>query len=89
VQNSLGAELHSELDGRKIGAIFRKGMDKNINSYSDFYDNGHEKNTGLAGYLRERNASELVSCGLAADVCVNFTIRDALKDHRKQRLPSL
>ncbi len=80
VQNSPGAEFHPELDARKIEAIFRKGMDKNIDSYSGFYDNGHEKNTGLAGYLRERNAGELFFCGLAADVCVNFSILDALKE---------
>ena len=80
VQNSPGAEFHPELDVLKIEAIFRKGMDKNIDSYSGFYDNGHEKNTGLAGYLRERNANELFFCGLAADVCVNFSIMDALRE---------
>ncbi len=80
VQNTTGAELHQELNTGKIEALFRKGMDKNIDSYSGFYDNGHEKNTGLAGYLRERKASELYFCGLAADVCVQFTIKDALKE---------
>ena len=80
IQNSPGAEFHTELDARKVEAIFRKGMDKNIDSYSGFYDNGHEKNTGLTGYLRERNAGELYFCGLAADVCVNFSIQDALKE---------
>ncbi len=80
VHNTKGAELHRELTSEKIEAIFRKGMDRNIDSYSGFYDNGHEKNTGLAGYLRERNAGELYFCGLAADVCVQFTIKDALKE---------
>ncbi len=80
VQNTKGAELHQGLNTRKIEAIFRKGMDKNIDSYSGFYDNGHKKNTGLAGYLRERNAGDLYFCGLAADVCVQFTIKDALKE---------
>ncbi len=80
VQNSLGAELHPELDARKVEAIFRKGMDKNIDSYSGFYDNGHEKNTGLTGYLREPSSLDLHFCGLAADVCVNFSIQDALKE---------
>jgi nicotinamidase/pyrazinamidase len=80
VQNSLGAEFSPELDTRKVEAIFRKGMDRNIDSYSGFYDNGHVKNTGLAGYLRERNARELYFCGLAADVCVQFSIKDALKE---------
>ena len=80
VQNTKGAEFHPELDTQKVEAFFRKGMDKSIDSYSGFYDNGHEKNTGLAGYLRERNANDLYFCGLAADVCVTFSIQDAIKE---------
>jgi nicotinamidase/pyrazinamidase len=80
VQNTTGAEFHPRLDTRKVEAIFRKGMDPDIDSYSGFYDNQHEKNTGLTGYLRERNAGELFFCGLAADVCVQFSIWDALKE---------
>jgi nicotinamidase/pyrazinamidase len=80
VQITHGADFHPDLDARKIEAIFRKGMDENIDSYSAFYDNGHKKNTGLAGYLQERNANELFFCGLAADFCVNFSIRDALRE---------
>lgn len=80
VQNSDGADFHHDLKMKKVEAIFRKGMDKEIDSYSGFFDNGHEKNTGLAGYLRERKANELYFCGLAADVCVQFSIKDALKE---------
>ena len=80
VQNSDGADFHPDLKMKKVEAIFRKGMDKEIDSYSGFYDNGHEKNTGLAGYLRERKANELYFCGLAADVCVQFSVKDALEE---------
>ncbi|MGF1584410.1 MAG: bifunctional nicotinamidase/pyrazinamidase [Bacteroidales bacterium] len=80
VQKSKGADFHPDLDMAKVEAVFRKGMDKFIDSYSGFYDNGHEKSTGLAGYLRERKATELWFCGLAADVCVQFSITDALKE---------
>jgi nicotinamidase/pyrazinamidase len=55
-------------------------MDPEIDSYSGFYDNGHKKSTGLAGYLREKGATELYFCGLAADVCVYYSIKDALKE---------
>lgn len=81
VQNSKGAEFHPELKTAKIEAIFRKGMDPEIDSYSGFYDNGHKKSTGLAGYLREKGATELYFCGLAADVCVYYSIKDALKEN--------
>ena len=80
VQNSKGAEFHPELNTTKIETIFRKGMDSEIDSYSGFYDNGHKKSTGLAGYLREKGATELYFCGLAADVCVYYSIKDALKE---------
>jgi len=80
VMNSWGAELHKALHTKKIEAIFRKGMDREIDSYSGFYDNGHKKNTGLKGYLRERKADKLYFCGLAADVCVQFSIRDAIDE---------
>ena len=80
VQNTSGAAFHPEVETHKIEAIFRKGMDREIDSYSGFYDNGHKKNTGLAGYLRERKVSELYFCGLAADVCVWFSLQDAHKE---------
>lgn len=80
VQNTSGAELHPKLDAGVIEAIFRKGMDPEIDSYSGFYDNGHKKSTGLAGYLREKGAKDLYFCGLAADICVYYSILDALED---------
>lgn len=79
VQGSAGAELHGELDMRRVEAIIRKGMDPDIDSYSGFYDNGHRKSTGLAGLLRDKGATELHVCGLAADICVYYTLMDALK----------
>jgi len=80
VQNTSGAAFHPDVKTDKIEAIFRKGMDREIDSYSGFYDNGHKKNTGLAGYLRERKTSELYFCGLAADVCVWYSLKDAHKE---------
>ncbi|WP_031425889.1 bifunctional nicotinamidase/pyrazinamidase [Flavimarina sp. Hel_I_48] len=80
VQNTQGSELHPELQTSKIEAIFRKGTDHSVDSYSGFYDNAHIKSTGLAGYLREKGAKELYFCGLAADFCVFYSILDALEE---------
>ncbi len=80
VQGTKGAEFHPDLKSGPIEAVFRKGMDPEIDSYSGFYDNGHKKSTGLAGYLKEKGASELYFCGLAADICVYFSLIDALKE---------
>lgn len=78
VQGSHGAEFHHDLALKRVEAIFRKGMDPAIDSYSGFYDNGHKKSTGLAGYLKERGAQSVYLCGLAGDYCVYFTAKDAL-----------
>ncbi|HZL12463.1 MAG TPA: bifunctional nicotinamidase/pyrazinamidase [Prolixibacteraceae bacterium] len=80
VQGTKGAEFHPQLETNKISAIFRKGINPEIDSYSGFYDNGHQQSTGLAGYLRDKGVKELYFCGLAADICVYFTIKDALAE---------
>lgn len=78
VQGTRGAELADTLRQERIEAIFRKGIDPTIDSYSGFYDNGRRKNTGLHGYLQNRDVTEVHICGLAADFCVYFTAMDAL-----------
>ena len=79
VQASHGAALCEALDQKQIEAIFRKGMDPEIDSYSAFFDNGMKKATGLEGYLKDRKVDEIHICGLAADFCVMATAKDALK----------
>ena len=80
VQGTEGAKFHPGLNTEKFEAIFRKGTDKTIDSYSAFYDNGHLKSTGLTGYLKEKEITQLYVCGLAADICVYFSIIDALQE---------
>ncbi len=78
VQGSRGAEFHPQLKMERVEAVFRKGMDPEIDSYSGFYDNGHKKSTGLTGYLQERKVRSVYVCGLAGDYCVYYTAKDAL-----------
>ncbi|MCU7693409.1 bifunctional nicotinamidase/pyrazinamidase [Haoranjiania flava] len=79
VQETTGAAFADTLNTSKIEAIFRKGMDRHIDSYSGFYDNGKLKSTGLADYLKGRNVNSVDVCGLAADYCVYFTAMDSLE----------
>ena len=79
VQGSRGADFHPQLQMERVEAIFRKGMDPGIDSYSGFFDNGHKKSTGLAGYLAERKVKSVYVCGLAGDYCVSYTAKDALQ----------
>ena len=78
LQASDGAALAPALHPERIEAIFRKGMNPEIDSYSAFFDNGHRKSTGLADYLRGRGVTEVVLAGLAADYCVYYSALDAL-----------
>lgn len=80
VQGSAGAELSRAVNWNSVEAIFRKGMDPHLDSYSGFYDNGYRKATGLSGYLRARNVKKVFVAGLAADYCVYYTAGDALKE---------
>lgn len=78
VQGTKGVELAAGLNKQRIVKIIQKGRDKNIDSYSGFFDNGHRKATGLEDYLKEHGASELFITGLATDYCVKFTALDAV-----------
>jgi nicotinamidase/pyrazinamidase len=80
IQGTFGAQLHAELDTKPIQAIIRKATDPNIDSYSVFNDNAHQKSTGLFGYCRDKMVSEVYFCGLATDFCVYFSIKDAVKE---------
>lgn len=78
IQSTKEAEFHKDLNTNKIEAIFRKGTNPEIDSYSGFFDNGRKKATGLHGYLQERKVTSVFVCGLAADFCVYYTALDAL-----------
>jgi len=80
IQNSFGAELVSNLEANRISKIVRKGMDKSIDSYSGFFDNGHQKSTGLAEFLRSEGVDRVAVMGLATDYCVRFTALDAVQE---------
>lgn len=79
VQGSHGAEFPKELNTNAIEAIFRKGTNPKMDSYSAFYDNGHHKSTGLEDYLIGRGVDELYVCGLAGDICVYYTMLDGIE----------
>jgi nicotinamidase-related amidase/8-oxo-dGTP pyrophosphatase MutT (NUDIX family) len=80
VQDTPGAALVPELQARegKLAAVFRKGMDPLVDSYSGFFDNGRRQSTGLWEWLRAHEITSVVVCGLALDYCVKFTALDAI-----------
>jgi len=76
VQGSKGAEFHPKLDRSRVAQVFQKGIDREIDSYSGFFDNGHRRGTGLADYVRAQKVTDIYIAGLATDYCVKFTALD-------------
>lgn len=78
VAGTWGAALYPEL--RVVGPVIQKGTGGE-DGYSGFTARdpvtGEEKATGLDALLRERDATRVVVCGLALDVCVKETVLDA------------
>ena len=79
VIGSDGAEFHKQLEVDTADMIIRKGFRSGIDSYSAFFENDHETQTGLAGYLRERGVDHVYLTGLATDFCVCYSALDAVK----------
>ena len=77
VQNTRGAEITTGLMMNKVNKVFKKGIDLEIDSYSGFFDNDHQRSTGLAEYLKEKKVNEVYILGLATDYCVKATALDA------------
>jgi nicotinamidase/pyrazinamidase len=81
VQATPGAEFHPLIQAgaaRKAQLILRKGYNRQVDSYSAFFENDKTTATGLAGYLRERGLRRCVFVGLALDFCVRFSAQDAV-----------
>ena len=78
VQETHGADFAGALKRDRWARVFQKGVDREIDSYSGFFDNGHAKDTGLASYLRQQGVDSVYVLGLATDYCVKFTALDAV-----------
>ncbi|HGJ5865049.1 bifunctional nicotinamidase/pyrazinamidase [Arsenophonus nasoniae] len=79
VQHQKGAEFHPALNQSAIQAIFQKGVNAIIDSYSAFFDNDHQHATQLDYWLTQNQIKHLYIMGLATDYCVKFTVLDALQ----------
>jgi nicotinamidase/pyrazinamidase len=76
VQGQLGAAFVEGLATDRLDAVFQKGTDPGIDSYSGLFDNGKMKATGLDQYLKDNGVQEAHVVGLATDYCVKFTALD-------------
>ena len=79
IQGSTGAKFHPNLSHEKADAIIRKGSNPSVDSYSAFFENDKITPTGLHGYLKDHDVTDLTLVGLATDYCVAFSAIDAAK----------
>jgi nicotinamidase/pyrazinamidase len=79
IQGTKGSEFHNQLDVNRAHLIIRKGIDREIDSYSTFTENDRQTDTGLAGYLKNANLERIFICGLALDYCVYWSAMDGVR----------
>ncbi len=77
VQGTHGSDFHESLAQERWEAIFKKGKNPEVDSYSGFFDNAKRGDTGLGDYLTSKGIQRVFVCGLALDYCVKFTALDA------------
>jgi nicotinamidase-related amidase len=83
IQGTAGAELIPELEVSKVDKVIEKGLRKEVEMYSAFYDpfeNPRCSDSGLAETLREKGVTDVYVVGLAFDYCVKSTAVDAARE---------
>ncbi|RZC14224.1 uncharacterized protein BDFB_008702, partial [Asbolus verrucosus] len=78
VQNTWGSELHKDLKIVENSMKIYKGTNPEVDSYSLFWDNQRLTDTKLDSLLKQKNITDLYLCGVAYDVCVASTAKDAI-----------
>ena len=77
IANTPGACFHPALEIPFGSPVVRKGVRRDIDSYSAFLENDRTTPVGLDALLREAGVGEIVVAGLATDFCVLHTALDA------------
>ena len=75
VQDTFGAEYHSEIVTKPTDFVVSKGQLPRVESYSAFGD--APENTSLEQILRDNNITRIYCVGLVFDYCVGSTAYDA------------
>ena len=78
IQNTTGAELHSQLQRGGIHHLFRKGFRREQDAYSSF-EGVDERGHSLDQVLKGHQIEVLYIAGLATDYCVKATAKDGLE----------
>lgn len=83
VQGTPGADFHRDLHASgavdRAKLILRKGYNRDVDSYSAFWENDKATATGLGGWLRDKGVRRVFLVGLAYDFCVAWSALDAVE----------
>lgn len=77
VQGTKGSQIHESIL-RETDSVICKGMHKEVDSYSAFFDNNRAYATELKTLLETNGIHTVHVVGLATDYCVTFTANDAI-----------
>ena len=66
------------LDKRAGDFTVQKGTNLYVDAYSGFMDNTQTLKTELDKHLQDKGITKLYVAGIATDVCVQWTVTDAL-----------
>ncbi|KAM9973707.1 hypothetical protein ACTFIW_010824 [Dictyostelium discoideum] len=78
IQNTKGSEINKDLIVKDKDIIINKGLDKEIDSFSSFYDNDKKSKTELQDILKKHSIVNVYICGLATDFCVLASCLDSV-----------
>jgi nicotinamidase/pyrazinamidase len=78
LQQEIGEELIRITENGQRTLIIKKGQHGEVDSYSAFFDNAREHDTGLHRALQAYDIDTVEIVGLAFDYCVKFTALDAV-----------
>lgn len=79
VQGTAGANFSPGWDSTQIQKIVYKGTEEKIDSYSTFFDNEHQRATGLDEILKNKQIKDVYIAGLTTDYCIKYSVLDAIK----------
>jgi nicotinamidase-related amidase len=77
VAETWGAALHPGLEVPGDATVVRKGVRRELDSYSAFFENDGQTPVGLDAVLRAGGHAAIAVVGLATDYCVLHTALDA------------
>ena len=83
VDGTRGCEIDNNLIINPVDFVVTKGSNRDVDSYSGFWDNNRKYKTNLSSILGNNNIDEVHIAGIATEYCVKWTALDAAEEGLK------